>query len=110
MNRPAALQLDPGSGSIEQPRGESGGAQAMMQPTATILIVSGDDKDSLPVIDALLDQGHTIKRARSAEEAIRHAGTGADLIILAGVSGDTPSPELCHRLRAQPGTAGAPVL
>jgi CheY-like chemotaxis protein/MinD-like ATPase involved in chromosome partitioning or flagellar assembly len=76
------------------------------------ILVVDDEIDSLKLIGLMLQrQGYEISAASSGAQAISKAvGEKPDLIILDVMMPDMDGYEVCKRMRANPGTAGIPII
>lgn len=77
---------------------------------ARILVVD-DEEDICAILKFNLSkEGYEVVTANSAEEALEHDITSFDLLLLDVMMGGMSGFELTHRLKADPATAGVPVI
>ena len=77
------------------------------------LLVVDDDPAIHMIVDAVLkpDAGFEVTHAHGGHEALALAAeTAPDVVLLDHVMPDLDGPSVLEKLRAQPGTAGIPVI
>ena len=86
--------------------------QARMTQKASLLVVD-DVADNIDVLVGLLQDEYKVRAAKSGETALRMLGSGSqlpDLILLDVMMPEMDGFEVCRRLKANPLTAGIPVI
>jgi two-component system, cell cycle sensor histidine kinase and response regulator CckA len=79
--------------------------------SATVLLATGDAVTRAGLASALTGSGIHVTEAAGADEVLRRvADERPKLVLLAAPLGDVPPVEVSRRLRADPATAGIPVL
>jgi len=77
----------------------------------TILVVD-DAPENIDLLVGLLKDQYTVKAARNGEVALKIAQSASppDLMLLDIIMPQMDGFEVCRRLKADPGTAGIPVI
>ena len=83
----------------------------MNSPQATILVVD-DTPENLELMSGLLKDQYRVRVANNGERALRLAAAdpAPDLVLLDVMMPGIDGYEVCRRLKADPATAGTPVI
>ncbi len=76
----------------------------------TVLVVDDNQPARAALARLLARAGYDVRQAGGGREALRLAGEPPDLVVLDVVLPDLDGFEVCRRLKADPATAGVPVL
>ncbi len=110
LSRPLAQQ--PASGAEPLALVITEDLQARMTRQANLLVVD-DISDNIDVLVGLLQDEYKVRAAKSGEAALRMLAGGQnlpDLILLDVMMPDMDGFEVCRRLKANPATAGIPII
>lgn len=88
------------------------GADSLLVDARSIVLVVDDAPDNLALMQGLLKEVYRVKGARNGERAlaIARAEPRPDLILLDLMMPDMDGFEVCRQLKADPHTAGIPVI
>ena len=97
-------------GARRGPRSSPTGAPSLLRSMTTILCIDDSDADRLALVRMLRATGFHVREAATGSEGLLLAAEKPDLILLDFNLPDADGVEICRTLKAEPATAGIPVL